>query len=69
MLDSYSVILRDAYNQIENLYRANSTVKIQVEILKEMVLSIPEIRDNKTFKEKIRKEFTDKHNVWYDPIA
>ena len=64
---SYALILRDAYNQIENVYRANSTLKIQIEILKEILLSIPEIRDNKTFKQKIQKEFTDKHNVQYDP--
>ena len=65
-LESYALILRDAYNQIENVYRANTTLKIQIEILKEMLLSKPEIRDNETFKQKIQKEFTDKDNVWYD---
>jgi hypothetical protein len=62
-LETYALFLRDAYNQSENVYRANSTLKIQIEILKEILFSIPEIRDNKTFKQKIQKEFTDKHNV------
>jgi hypothetical protein len=54
-LESYALILRDAYNLIESVYRANSTLKIQIEILKEILLSIPEIRDNETFKQKFRR--------------
>ena len=48
---------------IENLDRANSTLKIQIESLKEMLLSMSDIRDNETFKQEIEKEFTYKHNV------
>jgi hypothetical protein len=54
---------------IENLYRANSTLKIQIESLKEMLLSMSDIRDNETFKQEIQKEFTYKYNVPPDATA
>jgi hypothetical protein len=54
---------------IENVYRANSTLKIQIESLKEMLLSMSDIRDNETFKQEIQKEFTYKHNVLPDATA
>lgn len=65
MLESYALITRDAFTQIETLYRANSTLKIQIDILKDILLSIPDIRDNKEFRQKIQKEFDQRHSVWH----
>jgi len=66
-LRSYTLITRDAFNKVEDLYRANATLKTQIEVLKEMLLSIDEIKNNESFKERIQREFTDKHNVPYHP--
>lgn len=66
LVESVSLVTDKAFTELYNLYRSNATLKLQVEALKEMILSIPEIRDNPTFQQKIQKEFTDRHLIWYD---
>jgi hypothetical protein len=66
LLESTTKITGTGFTELYNLYRSNATLKLQVEALKEMILSIPEIRDNKAFQQKIQKEFTDRHLIWYD---
>lgn len=54
--DSFRITGR-AFTEIENLYLANATLKNQVEILKDILLSVPGIRDNPQFREEIQKQF------------
>ena len=65
MLSESLLATRSAFTQIENLYLTNAILKKQVETLKDMLLSIPEIKNNQQFRERIQKEFEERHNVWY----
>ncbi len=49
LLESISWVTDKAFTELYNLYHSNATLKIQVEILKEILLSIPEVKNNENF--------------------
>jgi len=65
--ESFSSATGTAFAELYNLYRNTATLNVQVEILKEMMLTIPQIRDNKAFRQQVEEEFDLRENIGYDP--
>jgi hypothetical protein len=59
MLSKYSTILEDAYTNIETLSVAQSAIKDQLDILKDIVVELPDVKENTDIQRKIRKYFNE----------
>lgn len=62
-LRSHTSITRDAFTHIENLYRANAMLRQQNEILKNAILSIPQIKQDEQVQKKIERYFNEYRNA------
>ena len=64
-LNSYTFITRDAFAHIENLYRTNTMLRQQTEILKNAILAIPQIKQDEQIQKKIERYFNEYHDARY----